>query len=152
LPFRLRLLQLSQVLRFVVDIHHLLGALIIECTQLLPRRRTRSLLKVRRKTTPTLLCLGGDLILLIHLLRLRAHRILLVELVERLHEFAADAMLLIESNAALDDLVAYDVAGSEVLGEDARTWLIILRDLVVIRGSCLAACCLVERFAGETET
>lgn len=76
---------------------------------------------------------------------------LAVELVQLREEARRDAVLLVEVERARDGGVADDVAVGQILGQDARARLLLLRDLVAVavrRGDAVVARGLVGGEAG----
>lgn len=112
-----RLLQVGQVARLVVDVEHLLLALLVEPTQLLARGCAVLLVKVGRERVPCRVHLGGDGVLGVGGLGLLRRLVLGVEVLEGVGEAVGDAVLLVEGQGALDYVVGNDVAvGANVSG------------------------------------
>lgn len=128
----LPILQIGQPPRLVVDIAHLLISLQIEIPQLATIRGVQRLLKVRVNPAPAARGLGAQLVALVETARAVGCLNLLVEVAERSGEAGGEAVLLVQGNRLLEGRVAQRVSVGEVLGENARPWLILLRDVVVL--------------------
>ena len=126
----LLLLQICQAPGLGVNLLHLLLAILVELDELLARRGVGSLLKVRGNTAEEGISPQGEAVGLVGGLGTVGSMVLLVKAVDGGQEAAGHAMGLVELDGALDSGVADDVALGEVLGEDASTRLLLLRDLV----------------------
>lgn len=103
-------LEVGEMAGLVVDVEHLLVSLLVERSELLTSRGTGGLLEVRVQTAPASGGGGGHTKLGIDGLSLLGCLVLAVELVESVHESVADSVLVIESDSALNGLVADDIA------------------------------------------
>jgi hypothetical protein len=145
---RLAGLEGSQVLGLVVNVEDLLLALLVELAETLTGGRAGSLLEVGAQALPSLVGLVGDAVLLVHGLGALGGVVLLVEVLQGLCEAVADTVLLVHLDGALHDLIAQDVAMGEILGDNARARLVLLRDVIVVGvASGLTAGCLIERLS-----
>lgn len=144
-------LQAREVAGLVVHVQDLLLALRVESADALAGRGLGGLLEVRGQAAPALVSARGDAVLLVDGLGLLGGLVLAVELLQGGGEAVGDAVLLVEGDRALNRLVAQHISVGQVLGEDAASRLVLLRDvlagLVGVSGG-LATCELVQRRGG----
>lgn len=125
------LVQTCQPPCLVVDICHLLLANNVEVSELLTSRCTHCLLEVAVEATPSIHGFIGDLVLVIHLFGLVSHLVLAVEVLQSRGESTAEAMLVVECDGLLNDVIREGIAVSKILGDDSGSWLVLLRDVVL---------------------
>jgi len=131
-PTGLLFLQIGQTARFLVDVGDLVLRLGVEIDNALASGRVRCLLEIgaksrqkgRRAVGKTIGAIGG------------AGAVcgvrLLVEGVKGAEEALRDIVLLVERDGALQTCVSDEVSMGEILGENARAWLLLLCDLVIV--------------------
>lgn len=129
---RLSALEVGKVTGFVVHVHDLLLALVVERANALAGRRVRGALKVGSDASPAGTSAGRDAILLVHGLGLLRSLVLAVEVRECLHEAVADTVLLVHLNGALHGIVGESIAVGKVFRDDARARLVLLWNLAIL--------------------
>ena len=130
-------LQVRQASCLGVNISDLLVALRIEGYEFLASRRAQCFLEVRIEASPSRSCLISDTVALIKVLSAISRLVLCVKLREGVGEAVGYAVLVVKGNGTLDRGVANRVAVGEVLGNDARAWLVFLRNVMFVAGGIL---------------
>lgn len=115
-----------------MDVLHLLGSLRVEVDELLARGGAGRLLKVRPQPRKERVGLLGHAVGLVDALGLVGGVVLGIEVLKGGEEAVGDAVLVVKVDGSLDGLVSYDVAMGHVLGDDAGSRLLLLRDLVAV--------------------
>ena len=115
-----------------MNIPHLLIRLQIEIPHFLPTRRAQGLVKVGMQTLPTTGGAIADPVVLIQGFRFFRGLVLVVEIVECGAELVGDAVLLVEFDGLLENLITQRVAVSQVFGGDPGAGFFLLRDRVAL--------------------
>lgn len=139
-----------------MDVPHLFVTLCVEAYQFLTCRSAKGFLKVGIQASPRSISLVCDAVACIQALRTIRCLVLAVKMLKGVSEATGDAMLVVKGDGALDGIVADHVAVGQVFGNNARSWLIFLRDIVYIAGgivrSCVRASNVIEtRGAGDLD-
>jgi hypothetical protein len=142
-----------------VNITDLLISACIEIHKFLSSRRSNGFLIIRVQAFPNAIGLVGYAIGFIESLCLVGRLVFSVEVREGVGEAVGDAMLVIESDGALESGVAEDVAVREIFGYDTGAWFVFLGDVVAFAGFLFAggaaqvgeACCAGDRYLGRAE-
>lgn len=119
---------------------HLLVTLCVEAYQLLARRSAKGLLEVGVQASPRSVSLVCDPVACIQALRTIRCLVLAVKLLKGVGEASGDPVLIVKRDGALDGIIADHVAVGQVLGNNARTRLVFLRDIVYIAGGIVSSC------------
>lgn len=117
-----------------MNITDLLISLNVEVTQLLTMRVLESLLEVVVQTAPASSSLVGDLIVLIQALSALSGIEFLVKVAQCGGELVGESVLLVQCDGLLNRTVTDNVSVCQVLGDNARAWLVFLGDLVLFFG------------------
>jgi len=123
-------LHVGQVPCLVVDIENLLVSLFVERPELLTSGSAHGLFKVRVQAAPSRVGLFGDAVLLVDSLRLLSSLESVVEVGQGSHEAVADSVLAVEGDGSFNGLVADGVAMCKILGDDTRTRLVLLLNVI----------------------
>ena len=123
-------LQFRQSASLGVHLLHLSAASSVEVNDLLAGGGVGRLLEVRAQTKEEGVGALADTVALVSGFGSVRRVVLLVEVLEGAKEAVGDAVLVIELEGALDRSITDDVAVGEVLGQNARTGLLLLRDIV----------------------
>lgn len=133
--FLLVLLQICKSSCFVVNIGDLLLSFNVESTELLASGSFHGFLKVGVETTPCVPGLVGNLVLVVHRLGLVGHSIFRVEVLQGGCELVAITLLFVNVDGLLNNVIRDGVSVSEIFGDDSRSWLILLWDVIVTNSS-----------------
>ena len=115
-----------------MDIADLLVALGVKCRKLLTSGGIDGFLKVRAQAGPSSAGFLGDTIAGIDAFGAVAGLVLAVEVGKSGGEAVGDTMLVVECNGTLDGIVADGVPVRQIFGNDARTWLVFLSDVMLV--------------------
>lgn len=108
------------------------GRQLTEVDKLLSSGSVSRLLEVRVQAGKQRAGLGSDTVALVHSLGAVDGMELAVQLVELGEEAGGDAVLLVEIEGAGDGGITDNIAVGQVLGDDARAWLLLLCNLVAV--------------------
>lgn len=117
-----------------MNVFDLMLGLGVEVDELLARWGVRSLVIVRGESVQDTLRASGDAVGLVGGLGLLGGLVFGVEILEGLEEAVGNTVLLVEIESALSSLVTNHVAVSEVLCDDAGSWLLLLGNLIRVLG------------------
>lgn len=131
-------LHVGQTACLGVDVTDLLVALSVKGKQALTGWGTESLLKVRVQATPPGHRFLGDTVVGIDILGLLGRLVFAVEVGQSVGETAGDAVLVVESDGALDGVIANHVTLSQILGHDTGARLVLLLDIITFGGAIVA--------------